>query len=266
MIGIRGAHVRPVNDSGLTIVELLVVMIVSTLMIGVVTTFGLQYWANSASLQADQETLVSRLNSGDYLRNVFNSTSGLIVQNNLPDSYAGMPDPAISGGKYWLPLHAVPRTINIGPNGVITPVVYFNRPSISTNNNFIMNGTQPYEDDIILYMDGSSKRLMARTIANSSAVNNKAKTSCPPAMATPSCPADSVVAEDVSGVITRYFSRSGNTIDYTSITDPITGSFIGPDAPSVEVFELKVNLFRKGQLSRSGDSINQTVVRVALRN
>ncbi|MDB5170528.1 MAG: hypothetical protein JWO35_222 [Candidatus Saccharibacteria bacterium] len=254
------------DTRGVTIVELLVVMIVSSLIMGVVTSFGLDYWASSATLEADQETLVSRLNSGDYLRNAFNSTSGLITQNDIADLHTGSPDSAKTNGQYWLPIHAVPSTIQIGAKGTITPIIYFNRPSIDTSKNFIMNGTQPYEDDVILYMNGTTKQLLARTIANSSAANNRAKTSCPAALATTNCPADIVIAEDVSGAVTRYFSRSGNTIDYTSIVDPSTGAFIGPDFPSVEVIELKVNLFRKGKLSRSADSSNQTVVRVALRN
>lgn len=253
------------NQDGTTLVELLVVIIVSSLLIGVTTSFGLGYWGTSATLQSDQDTLVSRLNSGDYLRNSLNAASGLIVQNDLPDVNAGQSDPS-KGTAYWLPIHAVPKTVNVGSSGSSTPVIYFNRPSVTTTNGFSLNGTQPYEDNIVIYLNGTTKQLLARTIANGNTSNNKAKTSCPFEIASSSCPADRVLSEDVSSVTTKYFSRSGNSIDYTSITDPTTGMFIGPDFPSVEVVELKVNLSRKATLSRGANSISQTVVRVALRN
>jgi len=108
--------------------------------------------------------------------------------------------------------------------------------------------------------------LMLRTIANSSATGNKLRTSCPPAQATSGCPADSTVATDVSSVTTRYFSRSGNLLNWTSITDPLTGAYIGPDFPSVEVLELTLNLQRKSVLHSGTATSNQTIIRVAFRN
>ena len=55
-------------------------------------------------------------------------------------------------------------------------------------------------------------------------------------------------------------------IDWTSITDPLTGAYIGPDFPSVEVVELTINLGRKAVIKGAQDTSNQTIVRVALRN
>ncbi len=254
------------DSRGLTIVELLVVIIVSGTVMGVVTSFALHYWANSATLQSDQETLVSRLNSGDYLRQAISSASGLIIQNDLPDTHTGKVDPADGTGNYWLPIHAVPGTTLMGNSGTITPLIYFNRPSINTSKNIILNGSTAYQDDIILYLNGATKQLLARVIANSFASNNRAKTSCPAALATTSCPADTVIANDVAAVTTRYFSRSGNTIDYTSIVDQSTGAYIGPDFPSVEVVEFNLQLLRKGRVHNGGNTSNQTVIRVALRN
>lgn len=257
---------KRLGQQGVTVIELLVVIIVSGIVMGVISSFTLSYWTNSSTLDSSQQLLVTRLNSGDYLRESLNAASGLITQNDLPDSNTGNPDPADSTQTYWLPIHAVPGTISMGAPGVITPVVYYNRPSIDTSKNIVLNGTIPYGDDIILYLNGTTKQLLARTIANSSAANNRAKTSCPAALATTNCPADSVVAENVSSVVMRYFSRSGNPIDYTSSTDPITGDYTGPDFPSVEVIEFTINFYRKGRLYNAKDSTNQTVIRVALRN
>ncbi|HEX5743953.1 MAG TPA: hypothetical protein VFX84_00670 [Candidatus Saccharimonadales bacterium] len=254
------------DENGLTIVELLAVIIAGSIIMGVVTAFALNLWTNTAVLESDENTFVSRLNAGDYLRDAINSAAGLINQNNLPDDNAGDPEPSDPSGNHWRIIHAVPGAINIGGAGTITPVIYFNRPSIDTSKDVILNGSVPYQDDVILYMDGNTKQLLARVIANPYAPGNRAKTTCPASVASQSCPADTVVAENVSAVDLRYFSRSGNTIDYTSITDPNTGEYIGPDFPSVEVVEFKLKLFKKAQLHSGADTSNQTVIRVALRN
>jgi hypothetical protein len=129
-----------------------------------------------------------------------------------------------------------------------------------------MNGTIPYQDNVVLYLNGSTKQLLARTVANGAAPSNRALTSCPPAVATNSCPADTVVADNVASVGMRYFSRSGNSIDYTSIIDPNTGGYIGPDFPSVEIVEFTLNLTQAAQFHNATNTSNQTVIRVALRN
>jgi Tfp pilus assembly protein FimT len=254
------------DQRGLTIVELLVAIIVGGLMTTVITAFALHFWTNTTVLQSDEQTLVARLNAGDYLRGAVNSASGMIIQNDLPDAHTLNADPSNVTGNYWLPIHAIPKTTIVGATGSFTPLVYYNRPSINTSKSIIMNGSAPYQDDVILYLNGTTKQLLSRTIANSSATGNAAKTTCPGALATNACPADLVIADDVASVATRYFSRSGNTIDYTSITDPTSGAYIGPDFPSVEVVEFTLNLSKSKRLHSAVNSTNKTVIRVALRN
>lgn len=257
---------RRLDEHGVTIVELLVVMIVSLILTGVITVFALNYWGTSASLETSQEALVTRLNSGDYLREAIDAASGLINQNDLDDTHTLKVDPADATGKHWLPIHAIPASIAMPASGAVTPVIYFNRPSIDVSKNIIMNGTIPYQDDVILYLNGTTKQLLARTISNQFASNNRAKTTCQAAIATTACPADIIIADNVSSMNMRYFSRSGNTIDYTSITDPVTGAYIGPDFSSVEVVEFTIKFFTKARLHNGANSTNQTVIRVALRN
>ena len=129
-----------------------------------------------------------------------------------------------------------------------------------------MNGTIPYEDNIVLYLDGSTNQLLARTLANPYAASNRARTTCPAAVASSTCPADTVVAESVTGMSMRYFSRSGNTIDYTSIVDPTTGQYIGPDFPSVKIVEFTLNLSQASSMHNAKAATNSTIIRVALRN
>src|SRR6185437_3711802 len=121
-------------------------------------------------------------------------------------------------------------------------------------------------DEFILYMDGGTQELLLRSLANPAAANNRLKTSCPPSLATASCPADRLIAGDLTSIDTRYFSRSGNPIDYTSIIDPTTGDYIGPDFPAVDVAELTLHLKRTNLVNNGATTIDETIVRVALRN
>jgi hypothetical protein len=64
----------------------------------------------------------------------------------------------------------------------------------------------------------------------------------------------------------RYFSRTGNTIDYTSIWDGTINSYIGPDFTAVEVVEFTLNLSKKPLFQTTSTTVNNTIVRIALRN
>ena len=254
------------HQSGVTLVELLIVIVVSTAVTLAILAFALSFWSSTASLQNDLETYVTRSDAGDRLRDYLNEASGLISQNSIKDDHPMAPDSSDVSGQHWDVIHAVPKSIPIGAAGVMTPVIYFESPAIDTAKSIIMNGTQPYTNEFVLYLNGSTKQLLLRSLANPSATNNKTKTSCPNGFITASCPADRLIADDISAVDTRYFSRSGNPIDYTSITDPLTGAYIGPDFTSVEVVELTLHLFRKSTIDNGQDTVNSTIVRVAIRN
>lgn len=253
-------------QSGLTIVELLIAMVVSMGIVLVIFAFMLDFWRVNSTLKTDFDTYVVRLDAGDKLRNAFSVSSGLIIQNSIADTHTLVADTSEASGNYWEPLHAIPSTVSIGSSGTYTPVVYFQSPSIDSSKNIIFNDDQPYEDEYVLYLDGTAKKMMLRTIANPAAPGNTAVSSCPPSAVTASCPVDKTVAMDISSVETRYFSRSGNPIDFTSIIDSTSGEYIGPDFPVVEVIELTLNLYKKSVVDGGQDSINSTIVRVALRN
>src|SRR4051812_49386352 len=219
------------NEKGFTITELLIVIILTTLFTLIIMMFAFDLWRTSAIQEAQSDTLASRFTASDILREQIGTSAGLIIQNSTADSNTLAPDTSIPGNNYWLPIHAVPGNKPVGASGTYTPLVYFRRYSFDTANQYIMNGSQPYEDEFVLYLDGTSKSLMQRTLINPSAADNKLKTTCPPAQASAACPADKVISSDLNSVAMRYFSRTGNLIDWTSITDPGTGEYIGPDFP-----------------------------------
>lgn len=254
------------NQKGITIVELLVVIIMTGFMVTLVSSFMINYWRYGYMLQADSDTLGTRLNAGDILRDSVGTSSGLIMQNSIADAHPGVADTSDASDTHWEVIHAIPGNVPVGASGTITPLIYYRRPSISTSGAYVMNGTQPYDDEYVLYLDGTTKSLRQRILANPNATGDKVTTTCPTALATASCPADKTIATDLSSVDMRYFSRTGNVIDYTSIIDPNTGLYAGPDFTAVEVVEFKLNLTKKPFLQQTNSTINSTIIRVALRN
>jgi type II secretory pathway pseudopilin PulG len=254
------------SESGFTLTELLIVIILTTLLTMIIMVFTFDLWRTAATQEASADTLVTRFNASDTLREEVGTSSGLIIQNSIQDTNALVPDPSIPGNLYWRPIHAIPGTVPVGSSGSYTPLIYFRRYSFDSSNQYIMNGSQPYEDEYILYLNASTKALMQRSLANPSASGDKLKTTCPPSLATNICPADKTIAANISSVSTRYFSRTGNLIDYTSITDPNTGQYAGPDFTAVEVLELTLNLSKQPYYSGTKAVQNSTVIRIALRN
>ncbi len=98
-------------------------------------------------------------------------------------------------------------------------------PSRDTSNNLIyIDGLHNnlYTDDIIFYLDNTTRRLYKRVIANTSAPSNRAVTTCPPAIANGSCPADSVIVEDVANLTTSYLDANGATVTSPAGTEAIS--------------------------------------------
>lgn len=254
------------KQAGFTLIELLTVMAVTLVLSGMVVSFAIDYWGNGANTQADLETFVDRLNAQDELRQLISASDGLIIQNSIPDTHTLDADPSNPSGNYWVPIHAIPGNYPVGSSGTITPLIYFGRPSEDKTHTIIMNGASPYDDEYVLYLNGTTGQMLLRTLANPNVANNLVPTSCPPAQATSSCPADKVIIGNLTSVDLRYFSRSGNLIDWTSVWDPITNSYAGPDFPLVEAVEFTLHENAAAQFHGVNNAVNQTVIRIALLN
>lgn len=252
------------NQKGFTIVELNIVLGMTALFVGLVFYFGMSYWRYASLMESDLSVFVSRLNAQDTIREIVGTSSGLITQNSIPDPNTLNSDP-IAGSNYWISIHAVPGTTSVGTSGT-TPLLYFRRIATTKTTGVAMNGTQPFEDEFVLYLDGSTKQLLMRTLANPAVSDSKMTTSCPPAIATESCPADKVIMEKLDSVESTYYSRSGITINYHSLTDPITGDYMGPDFPLVEALQYTFHVKDKPLFQSGNATVNDTIVRIALRN
>ncbi len=266
------------RQDGFTIAELLMTIILTGFFASLILYFGFSYWRYSSLLEADTDTLVTRLDANDYLRDKLGTTSGLINQNSLADTHAMNTDPVL-GSNYWIPLHSVPGNTLATGTGT-APFMYFKRQATNSSGAYIMNGGSPYEDEYILYINRVTKQLMVRTLANPAATGNVLKTSCPPAQATASCPADKVIANNLSSIDRKYFSRFDAAIDFTATNDGVNpcsggtegqygGTYTGCtgyDFQAVEVVELTLHIAEKTFLQTTNSTRNDTVIRVALRN
>jgi hypothetical protein len=156
--------------------------------------------------------------------------------------------------------------VSIGSIGTTTPLIYYKRFSLTSTGAHILNGVQPYEDEYVLYLNGTTKQLLLRSLANSSASGSRLQTSCPQSLATSICPADKIIASDVASIDKKFFSRSGNTVDWTSVYDSTLGAYIGPDYSAVEVLELTLNISKRAVFQKTDTTKSSTIIRIALRN
>lgn len=254
------------DQKGFTVPEVVVSLVLTGIFCGMILVFAFNFWGYGASTEADLTALVDRINASDFLREYIGSSSGLINQNSIQDNNPEVVDAFTTPAYYWELIHAVPGNTSISGGTSTRPLLYFRRPSLNTSNAFIMNGSIPYEDEFVLYFDRSAKKIRLRTLANSLASGNRLQTSCRDSLASSSCPADRTLIENIESVDLRYFSRSGNLIDYTSSTDSLTGLYNGPDFAAVEVVELTLNVSKRAAFSKVDKTKSGTVIRIALRN
>lgn len=267
------------NQQGFSLVEMIIVIIMTTIMSMIIFALGYQYLKQAASLSARSNFYADRLNVADYLRQNIGMSTGLINQNSLDDPNALVADPADVSGTRWMPIHAIPGSY--GNTSGITPIVYYSQDALASDRTAIMNGASAYQNEFIIYHHGPTSELRLRSLAHPAASGNVTKTTCTTAVS--GCGKDRVLLTGVQTVEMRYFSRSGEDIDFRSSCDPdvyycagttpaaclqtipYTGCN-GLDFSQVEVaqFKLKVRKSIESDVNRS--FYNSTIIRIALRN
>jgi prepilin-type N-terminal cleavage/methylation domain-containing protein len=183
---------RTLQQKGFTLVEMLITMIMISLLSLMVANF-IADWLQTASLAQVRTTLLS--NAQDALDNVGND----IRLSGAADQPNRWPDPnGPSGNQYgW--------TSN-------SSTLVLARLATNSSNNVIYADTSKYisqKDNVIYYV--SNKKLYQRIIAASDA-NTSATTTCPPALATASCPADRKIAQDVTNFSITYYNADDQVV------------------------------------------------------
>ena len=267
------------KEHGFSLVEMLIVIVMTTVLSMIIFAMGYQYLKQAANLSARSNFYVDRLNVADYLRQNIGLSTGLINQNSIVDNNRLVADPDDATNTLWKRLRAIPGAL--GTPTDITPIVYYSQDALRSDGTAIMNGTTTYQNEFIMYHDGPSSELRIRALANPNAVGNVTTTTC--TTAGPGCAKDKVLLTGVQTVELRYFSRSGEDIDFRSScdpdvyycagttpaaceqTEPYTGCN-GLDFSQVEVVQFKLKV-RKTIESDANYSIhNSTIIRIALRN
>ncbi len=215
------------KQSGFTIVELLIGISVAAILFLAFMAAILNYFV----LLTQNNALIDMTNSS---QNLLRSTvSALRVSDGVRQTNSITDPNAPSGG--W-------NTSNSNF------VIVIDTPSLDSSHNYITNPTTggPYMDELVYYKSGTS--LYKRTLANPNATGDTLVTSCPPSVATSTCPADPDLAD--------YFQSMSFTLydqDAVTTTDPTQARSIG------------ISLVMQRSVFGKSISLNNNI-RVTLRN
>lgn len=100
-------------------------------------------------------------------------------------------------------------------------VIILKVPALNASHNYIIdpNTSDPYMNELVYYKNGTT--LMQRTLANPNASGNSLVTSCPPNLATASCPADKQLATYVNTMSFTMFDQNANITSTPSLARSI---------------------------------------------
>lgn len=215
------------SQAGFTIAELSLSVVVAGFMAAVIFAATLIYYGNvqqaeaAASLGLDSQSILTQLTDDIRLADAIASTNALADAN------------APAGG--W---------VTSDPSNIII----IESPAVDASHNIIFDASTglPYRNEFIYFTSGTS--MYKRILANSAATGNTAVTTCPAALATPSCPPDRLFSSNVKDMNFTFFDGSGNSTS---------------DATQARSTSLVVNMAKK-VFGRTIELDNST--RVTLRN
>ncbi|MGH7156552.1 MAG: prepilin-type N-terminal cleavage/methylation domain-containing protein [Candidatus Saccharimonadales bacterium] len=127
-------------------------------------------------------------------------------------------------------------------------VIVISTPATDNSHNYIIdpNSGFPYLNELVYYKSGTS--LYRRDLANPSATGNSLMTSCPAALASPSCPADVDMADNFQSMSFTLYDQNG------AVTTDTT-----------QARSIAINLNMQRSVFGNIISLNNSI-RVALRN
>ena len=180
------------DQTGFTLVELTLVMIITAILALTMANF-IETWLQQASLSESRTALL--LNAENALDNINTDIklSGSVDQNNR-----------------WADSNG-PGNNQFGWTSG-SQVLVLAKAAVDTHNNIIFSDPAKYisqKDNEIYYLSGTT--LYRRTLASNSS-GDAAVTTCPPASATSSCPADLTIASGVTSLTFTYYDQNGTSV------------------------------------------------------
>lgn len=182
------------NQDGLSLVEFLIVISMVAVMAIVVSDFYVRRLIDYnrtfviTSLQSNTKQAV------DTMEGDIKFATRVTSSNQWPDSNA----PTAPGDLHsWASTNTTPATVVISV------------PARDASGNVIYADglhTQLQTNDVIYYVN--AQNIMYRRVVANPVSGNASKTTCPPASATPDCPADAKIVEDIASLSVVYYDAT----------------------------------------------------------
>lgn len=196
------------HPTGLTLLEMLISVAIASILVLILLQVILTSYANWRRESTKTKLQTNTKIAVETVAQVIRAAKSVEANNSQPD-----PNAPVVGNQYsWT-----------GATGSGATLILAVPAQDATGNIIYIDGTHTslYTNNIIFYLDPVSKILYRRTIANQTAPGNIAVTTCPPALANASCPADTKVVEDVANLTTTYLDANGAVVNSPSGTEAV---------------------------------------------
>jgi prepilin-type N-terminal cleavage/methylation domain-containing protein len=178
------------RQSGFTITELVLSITIAGVLVLVLFTATFYYYVSTAQSQTatdlalESQTILSQLTEDIRLSDAISSTNA-ITDPNAP-----------AGG--W---------ITSDPSNIII----IENPAVDSSRNIIYDSStgNPFRNEFIYFQSGSN--MYKRVLANTAAIGNTAKTTCPQAQSSSTCPPDRLFSNNISNLSFTFYDASDNT-------------------------------------------------------
>ncbi len=189
---------RKLNQSGLTLVELMLSLTVVSILAIVVMNFMVNWLQQHSITQARSELLTSAQDSLDLISDSIRLSSAADQNNRWQDPNA----PSAPANQLSWQSTSTTLVLASAVENTAGDILFSDPANYTSHKNnqifFVQNGT--------LY-----RRMLASPVAS-----NKSKTSCPANLATSSCPADRRLAQNVSSFEVKYFNSENAEVQPTN--------------------------------------------------